>query len=434
MAFKLLACTIVCLTIGCILLFSGCGSKQSPTGGKQDLDKLQVLASFPAEYDEISEQKIELTFSKSVDSSTFLKGVYIYPAVSHKKIIVDGNLVTVKFLEALQKDTNYYLTLTTRIKDIRGNTLDNNQTLIYRHGKLQTNKISGTISYEEPQDNGLPIQINLLSSDSLWVLSKSVKGQSYLLEGLNPMSYIMRAYIDKNLNGRYDANLEPYQEFDIAEQTIATYNLNMAYADTVKPAIKFIKAISNREYELILNKSIKSFQKISVQSANGKNNLQVFAMNREPDKITIITSQTDTTKWQFSITDVYDNKGNFNPLSSMVSSGSSKPDITPPVIVQSNPRSGATVNNLLPTLEITFSEIIPASMFKAMLKETDSGKEIPFKLIKSNQKTYQIQPEKPLENYKSCVLMVFDDTSDLSGNNLKQAYKLVFLPIVRTSK
>lgn len=433
-ASNILCFILVCVISSSALFIVGCGSKQSPTGGKQDLDKLQLLASIPVEYDEINEQKIELTFSKAVDRSTLLKGIYIYPTVSNKKINVDGNLVTIKFLEALNKDTNYYVTLTTRIKDVRGNTLDNNQTLIYKHGKLQNNKISGLISYEDPKDKGLPIQVNLLGADSLWVLSRSFTGDSYRLEGLNPMSYIMRAYIDKNLNGRYDASLEPYQEYDIAEKEIANYDITMAYADTVKPAIKLVKAVSNREYEIVLNKTVKSFQKVTVQSLNSKDNLQVFALDREPDKITIVTSQTDTTKWQFTVTELVDNKGNTNKSSIMIASGSSKPDITPPSIINSNPRSGATVNTLQPILEISFSEIVPSAMFKATLTETDSKKAIPFKLVKSNQKTYHIQPERPLENYKSCVLTIQEETSDLSGNNLKQPFKLVFLPILRTSK
>ncbi|MBM4400108.1 MAG: Ig-like domain-containing protein, partial [Candidatus Cloacimonetes bacterium] len=267
----------IALALIAMLLLTACGSKQSPTGGKVDSEKIKLLASIPEEYADISEQKIELTFSKIIDRTTFLKGVYIYPTVENKKLSFDGHQVTIKFLEALKSDTNYYIILTTRIKDIRGNSLDNNQTLIYRHGKLQANRISGNIAYENPQDNGLPVLLNLLSTDSLWVMSKTFKGNSYQIDALNPQSYILRTFIDKNLNGRYDANFEPYQEYDISEKPISTYDLNMAYADTVKPAIRTIRSISNHEYEILLNKTVKTFQKISVQSERTKQDLQVFA-------------------------------------------------------------------------------------------------------------------------------------------------------------
>ncbi|MBM4399014.1 MAG: Ig-like domain-containing protein, partial [Candidatus Cloacimonetes bacterium] len=214
----------------------------------------------------------------------------------------------------------------------------------------------------------------------------------------------------------------------------STYDLNMAYADTVKPAIRTIRSISNHEYEILLNKTVKTFQKISVQSERTKQDLQVFAVNHELDRITVLTSQTDTTKWQFTITELRDSKGNINLKSSMTITGTARQDKTLPAVLSTNPRSGATVNNLQPVLEITFSEIIPVSFFQASMIESDSKKEIPFRLTKSNSTTYRLQPEKPLENYKSCVLTIEDTTSDLSGNKLQQPFKLVFLPIFRTTK
>jgi len=141
------------------IVLSSCGSKQSPTGGKEDIDKLKLLAVFPEEFAEISEQKVELSFSKAIDRAAFVKGLYIYPAIVNKKIYYEANIITIKFLESLEPDTNYYMTLTTRIKDVRGNTLDKNQTIVFKHGKLQSNRISGIINYEKPADNGLPIMV-----------------------------------------------------------------------------------------------------------------------------------------------------------------------------------------------------------------------------------------------------------------------------------
>jgi hypothetical protein len=422
----------VIILIGSIVFSaSGCGSKRSPTGGKEDVDRPTVLASIPVEFDEISDQKIELTFSKAIDRASFLKGMYIYPPVANKKIYYEANLVTIKFLEALEKDTNYFVTLTTRIKDVRGNALGKNQTLIYRHGKLQKNRISGNVTYENATDNGLPVQMNLLTSDSLWVMAMEITGNSYALEALNPMAYILRAYIDKNLNGRYDPNLEPYQECDIANQPLAAYDLHMAYADTVKPALKSVYAVSDREYLLTLNKSVKSFQKVLIQSVNKKEHLQIFAVSHELDKITVLTAPTDTSKWQFNLIDAIDNKGNVNSLSSLTVNGSRIEDKTPPVVVKTNPRNGASVNTLQPVLEITWSEIIPQNMFHAALNEVESNLEIPFKIVSWKGKTIQIQPLRPLTNYKTCLLTIENSTSDISGNTLQKPFKLVILPLVR---
>jgi hypothetical protein len=431
--FKYQLLLIAVLMLLSSIFISSCGSKRNPTGGKLDVDKPAVLASIPEEYKEISDQKIELTFSKPIDRTTFIKGVYIYPPVVKKKFDYESNIVTIKFLEALAKDTNYYVTLTSRIKDVRGNAMAANQTLIYKHGTLQTNKISGNITYEKPADNGLPVSLNLLAADSLWVLAKNIAGASYSLEALNPMKYILKAYIDKNLNGRYDPESEPYSEFNIPNQPIANYDLNMAYADTVKPAIKIVRAISNQEYEITLNKTIKSFQKVLIHTVNKKRDLQILGINHENDKITVLTAPTDTTKWVFNLLNAVDNKGNANALSTFAINGTDKPDKIAPTVVKTNPRNGASVNNLQPVLEVTFSEVILPDRFKANLKEVEANQLIPFKIVSVNGKTFQIQPIKPLINYRTYMLMIDNSTADISGNRIAKDFNLVFLPIFRTA-
>lgn len=424
----------VCLSliVSLIMLTSfGCGSKDSPTGGKQDLEKLTVLASLPLEFSEISEQKVEITFSKDLDKSTFIKGFYIYPPIVNKKITIDGNVATIKFLEELQNHTNYYLILTNRIKDIRGNSLDQNQTLIYKYGNLQTNRITGSVLYENPTDAGMPVLVHLLSEDSLWVLSKSITGSSFAIEALNPLNYQLKAYIDKNQNGRYDFKQEPYFEANIDNIPLQTLNLMMAYADTVKPAIRMVRGNNSRDYEIYFNKSLKSYSGVRLESVSSSESIPIFAENHSSDKITLLTAQTDTTRIRFIVTDLEDFKSNKNVRSIFVSSGSDVIDNTPPRILNTIPRNGATVNTLLPKLEIHFSEIITSSNFKADLVEVDTKTSIPFSLIKSNHSIYIIQPDKQLSNYKTHVLTIEAETRDLAGNKLDSDYKFVFLPISR---
>jgi hypothetical protein len=414
-----------------LCLLCGCGSKQSPTGGKEDLEKLKLLASIPEEFADLKDLKVELTFDKPVDRASFLKGIYIYPPIQNKKVYYESNVITLRFLEALEKDTNYYITLTTRIKDMRGNPLETNQTLIFRNGVLQTNRISGNIEYEKAGDNGMPVLLNLLTADSVSVLAKSVTGNSYVIEALNPAAYIIRAHIDKNQNGRYDYGQEPYFETSVPQQTISSVLLQMVYADTVKPVIKSVKEISNREYEIILNKSISAFQKISLDDITHNRPIQIFAINHEADKINLLTASTDSAQIRFRINGLRDSKGNQTELSALTLQSGTGRDVIPPTVVSTYPRNGATVNDLQPVLNITFSEPIPATAFQANLKETDSNKEVSFQVIKSNSYTYKLQPGKPLLNYKSYVLTIGEGTSDISGNRLAKPYKLTFLPLLR---
>ncbi len=414
-----------------ILLLNGCGSKQSPTGGKEDVQKLRLLASLPEEFDNLDELEIELTFDKSVDRASFLSGFYIYPPVQNKKIYYESNVITIRFLEALNRDTNYYLTLSTRIKDVRGNALDTNQTLVFRHGILQNHKVSGLISYEKAADNGLPVQFSLTAPDSLLVLNREIKGSSYSLEALNPLEYRLRAYIDKNLNGRYDPQQEPFTEKLVPNQPLTSIELIMAYADTVRPAIKTVKAVSNREYEIVMNKPVIGFKTVRIRDAAANENIRIFTVNHELDTIHLLTAKTDSTELEFIITDAADSKGNTTEESRLKSRSSTAPDLTPPSVVQSSPRNGSSVSSLEPILEVQFSEVIPSDNFHASLTEVETRRVIPLRVLQSNSRKYRLQPGKTLTNYKTCLLVIESKTADLSGNKLGEDFKLSFLPLIR---
>ena len=114
------------LTIPLLLL--SCGSKKAPTGGPEDVDRPSILSSLPSEFGQIADGRIEINFSKPLDKSSVTQAVYIYPPVQNKKISVDKSTLLIRFNEDLLPDTNYYVTVSTRLKDIRGNSpLENSQ-------------------------------------------------------------------------------------------------------------------------------------------------------------------------------------------------------------------------------------------------------------------------------------------------------------------
>ncbi|HOH60343.1 MAG TPA: Ig-like domain-containing protein, partial [Candidatus Cloacimonadota bacterium] len=107
-----------------------CGNKRGPTGGDQDLDKPTVLSSSPAEMGDISGGIIEIDFDKPMDKSSLPNAIYFYPPITEKRINLSRQTLTIEIKEKLQDDTLYYITLSTRIKDTRGNNLDKAHTLI----------------------------------------------------------------------------------------------------------------------------------------------------------------------------------------------------------------------------------------------------------------------------------------------------------------
>jgi len=96
------------------LLSSSCGSRRSPTGGPEDTEKPKVLTTYPAQFGQLSDGRIEINFSKSLDKSSVAQAVYIYPPIQNKKITVDKSTMRIRIDEKLKQDTNYYITLSTR--------------------------------------------------------------------------------------------------------------------------------------------------------------------------------------------------------------------------------------------------------------------------------------------------------------------------------
>ncbi|HPB18629.1 MAG TPA: Ig-like domain-containing protein [Candidatus Cloacimonas sp.] len=410
-----------------LFLISSCGNKRSPTGGPQDIDKPVILECSPAEYGDISSGIIEISFSKPMDRNTLANSIYIYPPVQNKKITLDGANLKIQIKEQLQIHTNYFITLTKRLKDLRGNTLEKNQTLIFRNGNLATNRIAGTIDYEESTDKGLPIELSLLSSDSLLVLSGILYGGAYAIDNLNPQKHILRTYIDKNQNGRYDFGLEPYFEGITSGSAVSTLNLSMAYSDSTIAKITKVNQLSNRELQVIFSEEIKGYNEATLQTLD--KTLPIAYQLIEGNKVSLLTAKMDNTEYTLTFTGVKDKKDNLSPKLETIFKTQAAADTLAPVVTFTQPRNGASVNTLLPVLEIHFNEIIPTANIQAKL--LCNNQEIPLKHLSDTGRIHRFQPQKELENYKSHILLITTATTDFSGNHLPNNYELQFLPLLR---
>lgn len=413
--------------LAALLLFSlGCGNKRNPTGGATDTQKPVVLATFPAELEEIVDGTLEISFSKPMDRNSLANSIYIYPPVPNKKFSLDRSTLKIKLNEPLKPDCNYFVTLSTRLKDLRGNPLEASQTLIYRSGKLSTARISGLLSYEIPSDEGSPIATSLFSEDSLLVFTTNLTGKSYALENLNQMPYRLRSYIDKNQNGRYDPVTEPFFEAKTEGREKEVLDQYLAYADTSFVRINSVTTVSNREIRIEFSEPVASYQQVLVVSDTI---LDIKHKVLEKNILTLLTEAQDSLRYTISVLGATDLKGNRSEALKKQFSGSLKKDIDPPAITFANPRNGASVNSLSPVIELHFNEIIPSSALK--FKLVAGKEEIPLQVISETGRIHRLLPQKELPNYSTCQLTVHSTTADFSGNKLEQDYHLQFLPIKR---
>ena len=411
-----------------LIALAGCGSKKNPTGGPIDLEKPEVLSIIPQEYEQLTDE-IEITFSKAMDKQSFTQGLYFYPPIINKKISYSGRTLNIKIMEPLKNDRIYYLTLGSGVKDLRSNSMNKPNSFTFKSGKPIQTRISGKLSYEKPGDAEKPLFMSLFSADSLLVLNKAFMGSSYLIDALNPDEYVIRAYQDLDLNGRYDFGREPFFEQKVDIHQSKNLDITMAYEDSSKVIIRNIRPLSKTELEVNLSKTPLSLGKMHITSSEGKS-LAIRYSELSENLLTIITAEQDTLEYRLNISKLADNKGNMTPESSLAFMGSHIKDEKKPSFKGSNPRNGTSVNSLEPVLEIYFDEIIPQENLKLRLISTDSKKEIPTSIIKADSKTCKIKPDIPLTNYRSYSLIILADTSDSAGNSLNKEHIISFMPLI----
>ncbi|MDD3536547.1 MAG: Ig-like domain-containing protein [Candidatus Cloacimonetes bacterium] len=419
------------ITVFCLILLPACGSKRKPTGGEQDLVKPAILSSSPAELGDISGKVIEIDFSKALDKASLPNAIYFYPPVKNKQISITRQTLKIEIKEDLQPDTFYYITLSNRLKDTRGNALERTETMVFKNGNPKAAKLSGIIDYEQKEDLGQPINFSLFSADSLLIMMREVSGTAYEIPTLEPGSFRARTYIDKNKNGRYDENLEAFFEESFELKQLGTLDLSMAYQDTSTAQIRQVKQHSPHELEIILSKKIASFENLNIQTKEQAEPLGIWHEALIGDRLQVLTAAMDSTDYRISLNKLQDAKGGVCPQSSLNFKPSIFEDKEAPRLLNSNPRNGGTVNTLKPNLQLMFSEIISAQNLHISLIETDSKKEIPIKIGAIQGRTITLIPQKELANHRSHTLIVTDKTQDSSGNRLESESRILFLPIFR---
>ncbi len=417
------------LLLAITLLLLSCGSKKAPTGGPEDVDRPTILSSLPAEFGQIANGRVEINFSKPLDKSSVTQAVYIYPPVRDKKVSVDKSTLLIRFNEDLLPNTNYYVTVSTRLKDIRGNSPLENQTLVFAHGNLNQLRLSGAVTIEDEADAAFSVQFRLLSADSLNVLSAVSRGSTYALETLNPAVYLLRAYIDKDRNNRHDPGTEPIFESRVNLQRSQSLDVHLASADSTRPVIRQVQARHQREVELLFSEPVAGYASVKLLDPATQTELPILISSLAGGRLTLLTAAQEAKTYKVELRGARDARGNTKALDQAEFSASPSADITPPLVLSSSPRNGTSVNTLEPVLQVKFSEIIPASAFQATLKAAESNKDIPFTLSGENTSTYTVKPNQALQNSRSYLLTV--SAADISGNQLSGDFKLNFLPLLR---
>ena len=361
------------------ILLAACGVKGRPTGGELDLEKPQVISSVPAALGQITGHTIEIDFSKAMDKGSLPNAIYIYPPVLKKTFSISRQSLKIEFKEPLLDDTFYYVTLTKSLKDLRGNPLNKNHTLVYKHGEPSAAQLSGLIHYEDSADSAFPIQFSLFSADTLLVMQDELSGSAYELPPLLPGGYQLRAYIDKNLNGRYDESQEAFFEQTLMLEGLNSLDLEMAYTDTTWAQIRRVMAHSAHELEIGFSKAITGYSHFVITDSDTAR-VEILHEHLEGDKLRLLVNKLESGEYRVQMQNLEDIKGNTSPASALSFMVGEIKDSSPPRLLGSSPRSGTTVNNLSPVLRLDFNKIMPRKGLMLSLTEANTSRQIPLEI------------------------------------------------------
>jgi len=418
---------LIIILLSGILLTSACGNKKSPTGGPVDNIKPEILNVTPNNFEQITDNTISITFSKPIDKTSLIQGIQIYPPVENKKYSWNNNTLNIKINEPLKENTNYYLNIGSALKCFHGNNLEKPLTYIFINGKLNTNKISAQFAYEDEKDQFLEKRILLLDSDSLLVSEKNTAENNIIFDYLNNQSFLIRSYIDKNKNNRYDYGIEPYFQSRLIEKSLQPVKINLAYADTTKPSVKYIKSNSKNDIEIVFTKNIIKLPYVLIEDHNKQESVQIINKYLENNTLRLITADQDTTTYQVYLSNIIDKKLNTTNSLIVYMKGNPLPLKNVPKIVSSFPRNGQALKEQKPKIRIDFSEVMLNKNIKFSLIESETSKNIPASIISGDSKQIVISPNDYLKKFNTYILKIDKPTSNHHNVQLPDNFEIMFI-------
>jgi len=415
-----------------LALLAGCGHRPhpAPSGGPEDTEAPVVLDITPAPLDTLN-SRITIVFSKPIERTSALTAVRIYPPILDRKLRwPDQQTMVIDIREALDDNTNYTLWLGADIKDTHGNALAEPQAYVFRHGALQQGRISGTFSWDDPALSSLPVRVDLFSADTTFIASQTCTGGAFEWDNLNIAPYLVRALADVGGDGRYTYGEDPRGEATTTGNEREALTLTLAVEDTVAAHLTKAAMANERQLTLTFSEPVVSFDSLSVFTADS------LALRRpvtrtvlRSDALHLLLPPLAEGKYLLHLWGSADARGNRTPADSIFFDAAAVADTVAPVVLFTQPRSGAVLGQVKPLIEVRFSEIIPAESARFELVRDETSTAVPIIIERAGGDHYVLRPTVPLQTYSTYRLEV--SASDAAGNPLAGEHSFRWIAIIK---
>jgi methionine-rich copper-binding protein CopC len=256
---KVLTASVICLVI--LAVFS-CGKDKPPTGGPKDTTPPEIIDFEPGNLTRnFHDDEIMITFTETIDERSFEDALHIYPPMMKKKITSGKQRVTITFKEELKQDQTYLITIDTRCKDLRDNSLEKVHSLIFSTSdRISAHKLNVNLELDEraTERQGMYFLQLYNTQDTIFITSQNAEElQNFTFDNLPSEEVSVIAFLDENKNSYVDKKRELFDEKIVKlDDTENEIKLTLALQDTTKPVLKKVVAESAQRLTMRFSEDI----------------------------------------------------------------------------------------------------------------------------------------------------------------------------------
>ena len=245
------------------IMLVSCAGQIPPPGGPVDVIPPEIIRTLPdTNAVHVTNGSIEMEFSKYVDRRSLEESIFISPYVGELEFDWSGTTVTVRFGQALRRNTTYVVNIGTDVKDLRaGNRMAKGFTLAFATGdSIDWGEISGRVYDDKPEGVMIfayalaginPDTLNPSRTKPDYIMQTG-RGGIYTLAHLSFNSYRVIAVRDQYRDLVYDKQIDQYGMFsrDVAltaqHPGASDVNFRLSAEDTTRPFLTAVRALDRR--------------------------------------------------------------------------------------------------------------------------------------------------------------------------------------------
>ncbi len=416
------------------LLLVACGSQGEISGGPLDELKPSVVGTEPSEFRSIKGKLLKVVFNKPINEASAKDHIRFYPKLKYSTYATDKTL-TIAIKSDLLMGKNYYLIIEKGLKCYHSIPMERSESLIFCNDYLATNEISGEFIFEKEEDKRDTVLIEVYDEDTILIFEQEALSPGYQLKYLSQGSYQVKAFIDKNNNGKADAKSEPFWEKDfLVNKKYLVEPMLMGYTDTIAPKLKSVKVASDRRLTAVFDEDLTKLAKFAitavadtlvsvseagdtVRTARGEDKVEIMASHLQEGRLSLLTSVMEEREYAFACKGLSDWKQNQTKGDTVYFHGVKESLATEVQLTKSDPAKNSGVTSLLPTFAFAFDRLLLPTQVKAALVGKEDGQKIALSLKSNNGFEFVYFPQKELENFTSYLLRV--SATDTEGNAMK---------------